>query len=679
MKTRSYSEEEIKGLVEAFGHPIIATRNETIVAVNEAYLRELGYAREKLEGRPFVELLPSEERRWLLEWRDLKAQGVLTPRGPHSVLTFAGDGRLVRMEVGLSYLTAENGGAFTLASCFRVTREEQTFQLTETLVKISTSLISQRNEEAVRRATIEGLAQGGFPAAFYRISDKNLTLVYGAESGRDFAYAMDSVTTGKPAFARAPNGFAPSEVFLSIGPPRSEHEVLVVTGNHTVHDIAVWSLFSQVITAALTNAKLHGESSRQLNESRMLLQLARTTTATLELETILDVACDSLVKLLDMSNCFIMLYEESTRMLHGAASSSPHREFIRSFTISIDDPQSAASRTARERRIVAVEDVSNSPGLFKPSLASRFRQTAIIGIPLLSREQLIGVVILGDGRGPRQFAPSWLELAQATVGQLTLSIANARLYESLRKSYSELEETRAEGVKRERLAALGELAAIVAHEVRNPLGVIFNAVSSLRRPQPRADNQLLLDIISEESDRLNQITKELLNFARPAHLSIQPEDLAPVIEESMDAAKQQIEASGKGSVGVDLQIESSLPRVQLDRRLIRQALVNVASNALQATPTSGTVRVSAKRQHWKNGDWVRIDLADQGPGIPSHMAQRIFEPFFTTKASGTGLGLAVVKRIIEDHHGEVEVTSIQGRGATFTLWLPVRLDNPGSQ
>ncbi len=250
--------------------------------------------------------------------------------------------------------------------------------------------------------------------------------------------------------------------------------------------------------------------------------------------------------------------------------------------------------------------------------------------------------------------------------QLASAMDTAELVRSLEDANRELHETRQEMVKQERLAALGELSAIVAHEVRNPLGVIFNAVSSLRRGNADpSDQRLLLDILAEESDRLNRIVGDLLDFARPAALSLQPEALGKVIFEAVATSGAQLDPAIH--VLFDLQVPEDLPAVPLDCRLIHQALVNVLVNAQQSMPRGGRVTVRAT---WEDAaQMVRVDVEDEGPGIGTDVLSHIFEPFFTTKAKGTGLGLAVVRRIIDGHRGDVSVKSAES-GTTFTLRLP---------
>jgi signal transduction histidine kinase len=334
---------------------------------------------------------------------------------------------------------------------------------------------------------------------------------------------------------------------------------------------------------------------------------------------------------------------------------------VNDIAISLDDPGSIAAEAARDRRVIVIADTTTDPRAHHSPLVVRFGEAALAAIPILSRGRLEGVVMLDDTRGPRTFDREWIELAAAMVAQVGLSLANARLYESLRRSYDELAATRAEMVKRERLAGLGELAAIVAHEVRNPLGVIYNATNSLKRlTSGEGDAATLIDIVREECERLNQIVGDLLDFARPNKLSLNPEEIGRILGEVVEAI------GATPNMRFEVTIDDDLPLLAVDRRLMRQALLNVALNAVQAMPRGGTLRMRA----YHDDGAVAVELTDQGPGIPDADLPRIFEPFYTTKATGAGLGLAVVKRIVEDHGGQVTVSSSPD-GTTFRFRLPL--------
>jgi signal transduction histidine kinase len=181
--------------------------------------------------------------------------------------------------------------------------------------------------------------------------------------------------------------------------------------------------------------------------------------------------------------------------------------------------------------------------------------------------------------------------------------------------------------------------------------------------RPAGDAKMLFDIVEEEADRLNRIVGDLLDFARPSLPEVRQELLGRVAEDAVAAAVQpQVDR-----IEIVRELDPALPPVAMDARLVRQAILNVAVNAVQAMPRGGRLSVRTRRE----GDRAVVELEDTGAGIPDEVRERIFEPFFTTKASGTGLGLAVVRRIVEGHGGEVRVRSTPGTGTTFALRFPL--------
>lgn len=240
---------------------------------------------------------------------------------------------------------------------------------------------------------------------------------------------------------------------------------------------------------------------------------------------------------------------------------------------------------------------------------------------------------------------------------------------ALKHMVQSLARARSELIERERLAALGELCASIAHEVRNPLGVIFNAVSGLRRLlERRGDVALLLDIIGDEADRLNRMVADLLNYGRPVRPDLEPLFLGSLLEEAVAAARQQ---TGPATEGVQtvFEIESGSETLRADARLLRQALINLFLNAYQAMPHSGMLEIRASRIEAHGSAVSEVHIKDTGVGIPRELRAKIFQPFFTTKAMGTGLGLAVAKRIIEGHGGSIELAEA-AEGAEFCIRLP---------
>lgn len=249
--------------------------------------------------------------------------------------------------------------------------------------------------------------------------------------------------------------------------------------------------------------------------------------------------------------------------------------------------------------------------------------------------------------------------------QVSAALTNARLLADLRVSYERLARAQQELVQRERLAALGELAAVVAHEVRNPLAAIFNSVSMLERlVSAPSDAACLIHIVKEKSERLNQIVDDLIDFARPHPPVPREESIAAIARGAIESVRARFPESAF-IIRID---ESEETLVWVDERMVRQALLNLLLNAVQASREASEIVVSIAVVE---RGFVRVAVVDRGAGVPDGVAARIFEPFFTTKPTGTGLGLSVVKRIAESHGGRIELSSEVGRGSTFALLLPM--------
>lgn len=248
------------------------------------------------------------------------------------------------------------------------------------------------------------------------------------------------------------------------------------------------------------------------------------------------------------------------------------------------------------------------------------------------------------------------------------ALDTAALIADLERRNRELSDTRAELVRHERLAALGEMAASVAHEVRNPVGVISNAVSTLRRQIDGTSGELL-SIVDEECARLERMVRDLLEFARPRPVSFTLETLSEVAEEAIAAAAAQPDLALRDPK-FELERDDNVPKVSVDRDLLRQALVNLLVNGAQASPPGSAVRIRVAIEQHGGALVPTISVIDRGGGIAPSIVERIFDPFFTTRAQGTGLGLAVVRKNVDSLRTQIAVESMPGKGATFRLVFP---------
>jgi len=217
----------------------------------------------------------------------------------------------------------------------------------------------------------------------------------------------------------------------------------------------------------------------------------------------------------------------------------------------------------------------------------------------------------------------------------------------------------------DRLSALGELSAGMAHEIRNPLGSIKGAVEILKDDyRPDEAKYEFIRILQKETDRLNQIVQEFLGFARPKQPEFQVADLNKSIESVLTLTAQEAKKAG---VTVEKSLDPSIGKRSLDVGLLKQAFLNLILNAIQAMPQGGVLSVeSGLREHA-----LEVTIRDTGIGIPEENRKKLFSPFFTTKKNGTGLGLAITYRIIQNHRGTIDVKSEQGKGTTFAVKIPI--------
>ena len=227
--------------------------------------------------------------------------------------------------------------------------------------------------------------------------------------------------------------------------------------------------------------------------------------------------------------------------------------------------------------------------------------------------------------------------------------------------------------RKEKLVALGHLAAGVAHEIRNPLSSIKGLAKYFAERAPAGgEAHQLAQVMAKEADRLNRVVSELLELVKPTHLALQAVDLNTLINHSLQLVSQD---ANSREIQLRFTANDTLPEIQADPDRLTQVLLNLYLNAIQAIGQHGVISVTVS----ESGAGVKISVTDSGKGIAADQLEAIFTPYFTTKAEGTGLGLAVVHNIVEQHGGTIQVASQEGKGSTFTLWLPVNITRKDPQ
>jgi len=247
-----------------------------------------------------------------------------------------------------------------------------------------------------------------------------------------------------------------------------------------------------------------------------------------------------------------------------------------------------------------------------------------------------------------------------------------QLSETLEETNRQLRRAEAEARRSERLAALGQLSAGLAHEIRNPLGVIKGSAEMLSQKVHDA-NPLAAELagyIGSEVNRLSALVARFLDFARPSHLELQPGRVSDVVERALEAAHTQFPDA---RVNVERHYADAVPEVRPDSQLCERVFANLITNAYDAMGGSdgdGRLSVSIAPESASGKSGVGVTIEDTGPGVPAELREQIFNPFVTSKQNGVGLGLSIVAKIVDDHRGSIKLESTNGAGARFHVFLP---------
>src|SRR5215471_16699292 len=287
-----------------------------------------------------------------------------------------------------------------------------------------------------------------------------------------------------------------------------------------------------------------------------------------------------------------------------------------------------------------------------------------ISVPLVGNDRVIGFLNLWDERVPEAYASDEIALILEIAEQFATVIENSKLYEKMRE--------------RDRLAALGEMAAGLAHEIRNPLGAIKGAAQCLDPQRLPGEEGEFLEVIVDEVNRLNGVVTAFLDYARPLKQNFGPTDLNEVVTRTLKLIQNEIPEN----VELQLELSESVSRVEADAEQLKQVLINLVQTAIHAIarkPWNTVIKTlrPERLSEFRGAETVELKVTDNGPGIPIDQQLHIFVPFFTTKQKGTGLGLAICQRIVKNHGGTISVQSRVGEGSTFVVRLPAMVTAGG--
>lgn len=426
----------------------------------------------------------------------------------------------------------------------------------------------------------------------------------------------------------------------------------------------------QALAGVLTSVLMNAERYQQLQTSVRQLEAARETAIDISGDLDLDVLLHRVVRrareLIGARGAELALVDEQADIVRIVVSDNPWRDFTGTETPLMSGIE---GRVAALGEPVVVDDYNRWSGRLYPERHMPYK--AVAGIPLKLKSQVIGVLMVSDDRLNHRFTASDLQLLELFAAQVAVFIRNARLYQEIQERMEAQRQAEMQLVRSARLAAVGEMAAGVAHELNNPLTTVAGFIELvLDELTEDSSHRKDLELVLREARRARGVVRRLLDFSRPSDNVRVRSDVNEIVSEVLTLVQHLMRTNG---VELRVQLQDHLVWVPMDPNQIKQVLLNLVHNALQAMPKGGVLSVKTATCSKDDQDWLTVSVMDTGSGIKRENLERIFEPFFTTRpvGSGTGLGLSVSYGIATEHGGYIDVESVIDQGSCFTMWLPV--------
>jgi two-component system NtrC family sensor kinase len=419
------------------------------------------------------------------------------------------------------------------------------------------------------------------------------------------------------------------------------------------------------VKAMLRVRTMEHELLQHTRELATLNEINKAITSSLDLDQILSQTMHGIRVILHVEASSLLLLDENSGLLEFKKILSGNQEQMAEFKLKLGE--GIAGHVVRDGKPLLVLDTQNDPR-FCPRIdeAIGFVTRSALCVPLKVKDKIIGAIeVINKLDG--QFDEKDLWLLNYMAGSVAIALENVRLYTELSDFTRELEKSHAQLVQAEKLAAMGRLAASIAHEINNPLQAIHNCLHlTLKKRLNEEKKTRYLGMAQEEVERLITIVQRMLEFYRPSREGMAPTNVHTIIENVLALSSKRLQ---HGKITVTKKLAPNLPTINAVSDQLKQVFLNIVINAIEAMQQGGKLCIETKLS--EDGDWLSVAFTDTGLGLSKKEQENIFEPFFTTKVTGTGLGLSVSYGIVERHGGRIEVQSELGEGATFTVYLPL--------
>jgi signal transduction histidine kinase len=471
----------------------------------------------------------------------------------------------------------------------------------------------------------------------------------------------------------------------------------------------LFTMASQVAVAIENSIVMHRaetlakEKERNLRELFLLYEISRAMLTTINLDRLLRIILLSITlgSRLGFDRAALFLIDEKENVLRGMMGVGPaslaqaeawrkrlesHSPFspdwvipeelaetpydnrVRQVRVSLEEKRSLLIKTLREGRSFNIQDALNNPEV-NPEILRWFDSKAFASVPLIAKEKAIGLIAVDNRLSERPITEMDIGFLNLLANQAAMAIENSRLYSNLQEINSQLLNTQNRLIQSEKLAALGEVVASIAHEIKNPLVSIGGFARRLERNlKENSSEKKYMRIVLKEVNRLENVLNQTLVFSRDLPPPSGRQDLNRVLEDSLSILEGEFL---EGHIAVNRDLAPNLPPLVSDPQQLKQVFLNLFVNAVQAMGSGGQLSVRTSLARKQEKDWLQVEVEDTGGGIPQENLENIFNPFFTTKQEGTGLGLAITHKIVTRYGGEIEVINRPGQGTTFVIRFPL--------
>jgi len=427
--------------------------------------------------------------------------------------------------------------------------------------------------------------------------------------------------------------------------------------------------------------RLNLELNQRVKQLLAIQETGKAILSVLDLNTLLTVIMNLLYNVCKINRAIIMLVNEEEgylEYLHGAGFPDEVPEEVKKYRVPLDRVSNILVRVTSTGLSEYVPDVRTSNLRQDNIMLTHGKPTSVYVVPLITRSKVIGVIAtdsVAGGGVPRETR----DTLEIFAPQIAIAIENARLYSKLQEQMAELKKSQALLSRTEKFSFLGNLAARLAHEIKNPMTAIGTFIQML--PRKYDDDEFRKDfyrVAMEETERVNNLITELLDLVRTRESRFEQSDLHQLIDKMVLLVSPQ---SNEKHITVIRKYDEAVKDIWLDEEKMKQVVLNILSNAVEFTPSGGKIEIVTRKVR-KSGKtpWVEIEIKDSGVGITQSNIEKIFDPYFTTKHKssmhkGTGLGLSIAHQNIQDHGGTIEVRSAPEKGTAFALRLPATLSD----